>query len=123
MIRRPPRSTRTDTLFPYTTLFRSAIETALQGQVPPKFVQALLNQAWADVLTLTQLRNGQDSEEWREQVEITQRIATVTSAGAAAEGAAAARSEEHTSELQSLMRISYAVFCLKKKKNTHISKQ
>ena len=58
------------------------IDGALQGHVPPKFVQALLNQAWADVLTLTQLRNGQDSEEWREQVEITQRIAAVTSADA-----------------------------------------
>ena len=58
------------------------IDDALQGRVPPKFVQALLNQAWADVLTLTQLRNGQDSEEWREQIEITQRIAAVTNADA-----------------------------------------
>ncbi|KAF1712755.1 DUF1631 domain-containing protein [Pseudoxanthomonas sacheonensis] len=63
------------------------IDTALQGHVPPKFVQALLNQAWADVLTLTQLRNGQDSEEWREQVELTQRIATVTGGDSEAEGA------------------------------------
>jgi hypothetical protein len=63
------------------------IDTALQGHVPPKFVQALLNQAWADVLTLTQLRNGQDSEEWREQVELTRRIATVTGGDGAADGA------------------------------------
>ena len=54
------------------------IDKALQGQAPQKFVQALLNQAWADVLTLTQLRNGEDSEEWREQVAITERIAAAT---------------------------------------------
>src|SRR3546814_3523458 len=77
MIRRPPRSTRTDTLFPYTTLFRS-----VSGQV---FV---LN----DVL-----RIGSD-----DSAQIT----------------LDSRSEEHTSELQSLMRISYAVFCLKKKKSS-----
>ena len=55
------------------------IEGALQGHVPQKFVQALLNQAWADVLTLGQLRNGEDSEEWREQVEITRQIVASTS--------------------------------------------
>src|SRR3546814_10034225 len=76
MIRRPPRSTRTDTLFPYTTLFRSA------GN----------HRSAAIVL--------------REMIPRTVRIANCASA---------ARSEEHTSELQSLMRISYAVFCLKKK--------
>ena len=54
------------------------IEHALQGHAPQKFVQALLNQAWADVLTLTQLRNGEDSDEWREQVAITERIAAAT---------------------------------------------
>src|SRR3546814_5352466 len=79
MIRRPPRSTRTDTLFPYTTLFRSLFRGA-------------------------RARGGRNS--------------LLLNAGddAGADGAAAlARSEEHTSELQSLMRISYAVFCLKKK--------
>src|SRR3546814_7203033 len=77
MIRRPPRSTRTDTLFPYTTLFRSQLHLTLRfiGEVD---------------------RHRAD--------EIAAALATV-------------RSEEHTSELQSLMRISYAVFCLKKKKN------
>ena len=54
------------------------IQDALQGQAPQKFVQALLNQAWADVLTLTQLRNGEDSDEWREQVQITRRIVEAT---------------------------------------------
>src|SRR3546814_19223812 len=84
MIRRPPRSTRTDTLFPYTTLFRSA---ASQTSCSPA-------------------SNGP----------------TVSGgiSGAACSGASRnVRSEEHTSELQSLMRISYAVFCLKKKNTTY----
>src|SRR3546814_15709533 len=82
MIRRPPRSTRTDTLFPYTTLFRSppgrsvARETVARA-CPPQALPRSCNGA----------------------------------------GARAQRSEEHTSELQSLMRISYAVFCLNKKKH------
>src|SRR3546814_4536610 len=77
MIRRPPRSTRTDTLFPYTTLFRSG--ALFLGELDPTQIHGL------DDLNARQVR--------------------------------ATRSEEHTSELQSLMRISYAVFCLKKKKN------
>src|SRR3546814_9417085 len=88
MIRRPPRSTRTDTLFPYTTLFRSR-----QHQRP----------AWRQ----DEIEPGED----------------VAPAAAALQGASfeVCRSEEHTSELQSLMRISYAVFCLKKKnKKKHI---
>src|SRR3546814_5749254 len=87
MIRRPPRSTRTDTLFPYTTLFRSE-HTVL---VLPKIDLA-------------------DSE----QLALTDALGQRVSIAAQIPG----RSEEHTSELQSLMRISYAVFCLKKKKNT-----
>src|SRR3546814_7510030 len=78
MRRRPPRSTRTDTLFPYTTLFRSAGQPGgiprRRGQLRPALIQ------------------GTDARHWHRS-----------------------RSEEHTSELQSLMRISYAVFCLKKK--------
>src|SRR3546814_10308573 len=86
MIRRPPRSTRTDTLFPYTTLFRSQPTTA--GSQPPLVAAALaLENPPASACVLF----------------VTYSIAT------------SARSEEHTSELQSLMRISYAVFCLKKK--------
>src|SRR3546814_13608701 len=84
MIRRPPRSTRTDTLFPYTTLFRSR-----HGPEP------------AAVRVPEPRRGGAGRRQRR----------------------AALRSEEHTSELQSLMRISYAVFCLKKKKNANIKKQ
>src|SRR3546814_2299045 len=83
MIRRPPRSTRTDTLFPYTTLFRSRGRVAARTR--PQAVAA-------------------DSP--------LRRAAQHRPAGACD------RSEEHTSELQSLMRISYAVFCLKKKKKT-----
>src|SRR3546814_11935020 len=93
MIRRPPRSTRTDTLFPYTTLFRSAcscvnLRFVGRRKITPK------NDADIDVVFtlpyfLATKRHGFHSM---------------------------FRSEEHTSELQSLMRISYAVFCLKKKK-------
>src|SRR3546814_6853512 len=92
MIRRPPRSTRTDTLFPYTTLFRSALgrNTARVGadhRPGPGDVAA-------DILFGHQKINGVDPAVVLDD-----------------------RSEEHTSELQSLMRISYAVFCLKKKKH------
>src|SRR3546814_9380472 len=93
MIRRPPRSTRTDTLFPYTTLFRSVVDVEFEGHLP-----AILN---ALETTNVDQRTG---EPFRLVLEVAQ-----------AEGL---RSEEHTSELQSLMRISYAVFCLKKKTKT-----
>src|SRR3546814_2210433 len=82
MIRRPPRSTRTDTLFPYTTLFRSALRS---GSREHPCLSGLVS-----VFLSSRLRGSDDM-----------------------------RSEEHTSELQSLMRISYAVFCLKKKNTRH----
>src|SRR3546814_3368855 len=85
MIRRPPRSTRTDTLFPYTTLFRSNM--AISGPAH-KLMRALGVEA-------SPLGVAKSYESWLDT-----------------------RSEEHTSELQSLMRISYAVFCLKKKTKT-----
>src|SRR3546814_7302576 len=92
MIRRPPRSTRTDTRFPYTTLFRSPgrsqSSTAPAGGAPPMSGKKL-DELIADV-----------SSHFKNPSEIV-------------------RSEEHTSELQSLMRISYAVFCLKKKKDNN----
>src|SRR3546814_1253428 len=78
MIRRPPRSTRTDTLFPYTTLFRS----------------------------ISDISGSKSVIVGRSKKEVAIRLERIV-----------ARSEEHTSELQSLMRISYAVFCLKKKTN------
>src|SRR3546814_16415301 len=92
MIRRPPRSTRTDTLFPYTTLFRSS--------------------AWSAMSRCAARYTLFSSVDVTGQSETI--VATVDPAR---------RSEEHTSELQSLMRISYAVFCLKKKniiKQTHM---
>src|SRR3546814_19904821 len=85
MIRRPPRSTRTDTLFPYTTLFRSHAGREKPSQ------EGVAGAHLGDRLDPRRL--GADAE--------------------------LGRSEEHTSELQSLMRISYAVFCLKNKKNNH----
>src|SRR3546814_1730965 len=90
MIRRPPRSTRTDTLFPYTTLFRSV-----------RFVRPSPRGAPARHCQTGVREHGQS------------RVATPANPP---HHLKAIRSEEHTSELQSLMRISYAVFCLKKKK-------
>src|SRR3546814_2945277 len=119
MIRRPPRSTRTDTLFPYTTLFRSSgapfwcIDGVAKGSVG--------------------IRSFSDSEKsamrggWRASVEglglcdggRSRGVAGLRGRGGSlGEKRDPHRSEEHTSELQSLMRISYAVFCLKK--NTQV---
>src|SRR3546814_15955011 len=86
MIRRPPRSTRTDTLFPYTTLFRSA-----------SMIKADANR-----------QNSTPGDEWEPPDDPGHAVREYL-----------ARSEEHTSELQSLMRISYAVFCLKKKRSKY----
>src|SRR3546814_8406311 len=102
MIRRPPRSTRTDTLFPYTTLFRSR-----------PGLDALL--ASRDVAPVT-FRN------WR-RIEEAEVQAAIDGAPREKFTSVDARSEEHTSELQSLMRNSYAVFCLKKKKKRNTTKQ
>src|SRR3546814_4003252 len=110
MIRRPPRSTRTDTLFPYTTLFRSlAIE---RFERPGSLEQAAIDQDRAAVMFKLHARACDCP---RGAVEgdpgLVIRHCTCSKL--------AGRSEEHTSELQSLMRISYAVFCLKKKNTTH----
>src|SRR3546814_3368359 len=93
MIRRPPRSTRTDTLFPYTTLFRSR---AIASPATCRF---------------------------RHRIRRPPRPDGGTGSRAAPVSHKDRRSEEHTSELQSLMRISYAVFCLKKKKYKKLIKQ
>src|SRR3546814_6194986 len=102
MIRRPPRSTRTDTLFPYTTLFRSEdrhdqqqCEVDVVAERGEPLAQEVAQGGHAD-------HPGHGADEAPEP-----------------EPASVHRSEEHTSELQSLMRISYAVFCLKKKKLSH----
>src|SRR3546814_11681874 len=102
MIRRPPRSTRTDTLVPYTTLFRSPSASA------HLICRSFLKGAEALGVPFTPDLNGRSIE----GVGYYQ----VTTKGG--KRMSAARSEEHTSELQSLMRISYAVFCLKKKNTT-----
>src|SRR3546814_10269364 len=102
MIRRPPRSNRTDTLFPYTTLFRSGVLSWLRLPSLPAGVGNPFKRQLAD----------------RSAVAIAWGLGVGLYASLIA--ASAPRSEEHTSELQSLMRISYAVFCLKKKIKTNI---
>src|SRR3546814_13981465 len=104
MIRRPPRSTRTDTLFPYTTLFRSG---RLQRQVHEMLA----------VLAADGGDGGLGGQRVARPYLVCEAYAVFGEAAVAdIVGQHLARSEEHTSELQSLMRISYAVFCLKKKK-------
>src|SRR3546814_3406481 len=116
MIRRPPRSTRTDTLFPYTTLFRST------GTVADQTLQQPVHEhRQARTITV------EKEHEHNAQGQFENATADLGTAGqqpvadltqVRPDGHHHGRSEEHTSELQSLMRISYAVFCLKKN-NTH----
>src|SRR3546814_8683540 len=113
MLRRPPRSTRTDTLFPYTTLFRSGLaHGAIDDLVAQFFLRAQVHVQHAHLGQVGQVAFQELHLLAQAQPEQPQQPG---------------RSEEHTSELQSLMRISYAVFCLKKNttqttKNTiHIS--
>src|SRR3546814_4457905 len=111
MTRRPPKSTRTDTLFPYTTLFRSSVtSTDTYGGLPA----ALVKNAPANLdLQITHLYLGKYIS-FADEVKVDD-IARGMEHALATEVVPKLRSEEHTSELQSLMRISYAVFCLKKK--------
>src|SRR3546814_6841980 len=99
MIRRPPRSTRTDTLFPYTTLFRSG------RHIQPAHIPAGRKSGGA-------IMTRPDVDQW---VRVLREEGYCIIPGLIAPDRRLKRSEEHTSELQSLMRISYAVFCLKKK--------
>src|SRR3546814_8619209 len=103
MIRRPPRSTRTDTLFPYTTLFRSSIGAERRSRA---WRMAMGTPTRAQIAPSVSIVN------------IARQIYEPDLSGSRQSARSADRSEEHTSELQSLMRISYAVFCLKKKKKT-----
>src|SRR3546814_5508588 len=98
MIRRPPRSTRTDTLFPYTTLFRS---------LHPNLAAMTLDPRIAAVTDRIRARSRRSRAAYLAGIEAAHQQGPNRSR--------LSRSEEHTSELQSLMRISYAVFCLKKK--------
>src|SRR3546814_8711169 len=108
MIRRPPRSTRTYTLFPYTTLFRSLFN-GMRRESPIKPIDLI----------------GSRSGDMGLQVEDRPRLSGIEVLAGLSDAELLSieqrcrRSEEHTSELQSLMRISYAVFCLKKKKTRH----
>src|SRR3546814_5390021 len=105
MIQRPPRSTRTDTLFPYTTLFRSyrygKLDGSFNGQVPASSVRDFRRVANVDAQPVGERTTHGVTLQLRGTVGAVDLYSI--------------RSEEHTSELQSLMRISYAVFCLKKK--------
>src|SRR3546814_8161088 len=110
MIRRPPRSTRTDTLFPYTTLFRS--RGCLEAEASGSAIAARIGQPAAAAGVDERTRAG------RLVGRAVASVANLLDLRLAVVAGSVARSEEHTSELQSLMRISYAVFCLKKK-NKH----
>src|SRR3546814_7058673 len=125
MIRRPPRSTRTDTLFPYTTLFRSRVapmQTLNATQVRFSYFGVGIKQLFRCSVPEIELYEVAGFEGAFAQAE-QRRHHPQLDRERAAEGQRA-RSEEHTSELQSLMRISYAVFCLKKKKkNANITNQ
>src|SRR3546814_3022134 len=109
MIRRPPRSTRTDTLFPYTTLFRSDLDrTRLGGRAAAARYRAAALSCGAGLGSARLRRHRPAGDDRRDAAHALRRGAVLRHRRL--------RSEEHTSELQSLMRISYAVFCLKKKK-------
>src|SRR3546814_4246580 len=115
MIRRPPRSTRTDTLFPYTTLFRSVSHTTSPTRPLRTMIQGIVRRfskvGWALRLassSLTSLTTTHGCSDFSRLI--------------IPEPWPVERSEEHTSELQSLMRISYAVFCLQKKNYLTICK-
>src|SRR3546814_6501707 len=108
MIRRPPRSTRTDTRFPYTTLFRSTPPRAATGCAGAQAEGGGVSQNTSHAV-MAQRVEAHDSLDYFPTPPWATR--------------ALIRSEEHTSELQSLMRISYAVFCLKKKKIQHNNSQ
>src|SRR3546814_1954539 len=112
MIRRPPRSTRTDTRFPYTTLFRSLRHAPCHKILAPS---SALRMELSDIPRTPSPGHP---------VGDAGHVMTLSGGGGSSNGSgppqvSASRSEEHTSELQSLMRISYAVSCLKKTINRH----
>src|SRR3546814_4709946 len=110
MIRRPPRSTRTDTLFPYTTLFRSTNLKITDS------VRSLNSSMFATKDQIKELVRTIRSAHMNRDASANPTKAKTKKASTPTKQLKNIRSEEHTSELQSLMRISYAVFCLKKKK-------
>src|SRR3546814_10000753 len=114
MSRRPPRSTRTDTLFPYTTLFRS---TVINNAAKGKIYGGEAELTWQPTPELTLNASGA----WT-HTEYTRFVEANGNDRSNEPFPVPERSEEHTSELQSLMRSSYAVFCLKKKTTTEPQK-
>src|SRR3546814_6828516 len=124
MLRRPPRSTRTDTLFPYTTLFRSLhdrialllrrgkrhLDGTRSGGVHQRHIDRFDLHA---TFSVADLRCSACSRSITKSRVMTRTPSSIVSG-------VIRKSEEHTSELQSLMRISYAVFCLKKKNNINV---
>src|SRR3546814_2507800 len=115
MIRRPPRSTRTDTRFPYTTLFRSDVAAA-KARVEAALDAGITLFDTADIY-------GPDNGEPFGASELLLSRVLAEDRSLRGRMVLATRSEEHTSELQSLMRISYAVFCLKTKTHTQVTQQ
>src|SRR3546814_4416972 len=122
MIRRPPRATRTDTLLPYTTLFRSTARLVIAGYCTDADLTAELRQAAASAgnihLQLEYLSDAEIERITDEADAVVLPYRDIVNSGSALLALSrfrpGIRSEEHTSELQSLMRISYAVCCLKK---------
>src|SRR3546814_8756864 len=119
MIRRPPRSTRTDTLFPYTTLFRSpedlADDPGRRGQYLEAERLGRLNRQGAHATEYMTPDVHRTADRWNLKIRPGEEAVYTSDLPELRPE----RSEEHTSELQSLMRISYAVFCLTKKKPKH----
>src|SRR3546814_9432190 len=110
MIRRPPRSTRTDTLFPYTTLFRSKSYIVRIIGIWELFNNSMQCTEFCRIVALQPLDDPP-----------LEKCVVLALCFAFDQPVVVLRSEEHTSELQSLMRISYAVFCLKKKNNKNVA--
>src|SRR3546814_1436491 len=111
MTRRPPKSTRTDTLFPHTTPFRSAEARRTVDMLNAQI--AALREQLARIEAALEISEGESRDQKVQILDLGRRL---NAALATKVQELARRSEEHTSELQSLMRISYAVFCLKQKK-------
>src|SRR3546814_10063508 len=128
MIRRPPRSTRTDTLFPYTTLFRSSVwPIALSGRAAKAAHNNIhrLGRIFVSYSAVS-FRKGRTDLDGRRPVLIHHSRPSTWPSGVTNSSIVfpSLRSEEHTSELQSLMRISYAVFCLKKQtQKTYVKRE
>src|SRR3546814_3590059 len=123
MIRRPPRSTRTDTLFPYTTLFRSAVHRHQRaGRLRRVHVAEGKRRVGVTDIAFADDQRRRIAHHVLGIDRVDCRDLLAADPDTQRRGLEVLRSEEHTSELQSLMRISYAVFCLKKKK-IHIHKK